>query len=112
MVVDKITDEQLKLSNLRIFSEVQLKKLQEYSILTAEQFVGLCATPEGFSGVMNVLNLSRDGLNKMLYQVKNQLPTKMAAKLSKPTEFSPPLGARKPHKTEKIKSKKRRENST
>jgi hypothetical protein len=48
----------------------------------------------------------------MLYQVKNQLPTKMAAKLSKPTEFSPPLGARKPRKAEKIKSKKRRENST
>jgi hypothetical protein len=39
--VDIIAGEQIKLSNLNIFSVEQLKILQEYSISSAEQFVGI-----------------------------------------------------------------------
>ena len=93
-----ITGEQIKLSNLNIFSVEQLKILQEYSISSAEQFVGVCATPEGFNGIMRALGVTYPKLNKMVYEVKNHLPPDLAKLLSKPVEFSPPLGARRPRK--------------
>jgi hypothetical protein len=103
MVVNIIKGEQIQLRDLKIFSDYQLKKLQEYNIATADQFVGVCATPEGFNGVMQALLVSRIKLNDMLYQVKNHLPTDLAELLSKPSTFIPPLGARKPRKTRKAK---------
>ena len=101
MVDDNITEEQVKLNKLSIFSENQLKKLQEYNISTAEQFVGSCATPEGFSGIMDVLSLNKPQLNELLYQVRNQLPPKLAELLSKPVVSIPPMGVRKPRKGKK-----------
>lgn len=98
MEVIKISDQQTKLSNLKVFSLGQLKKLNEYSISSAEQFVGACATPEGFTGIKQMLDLSQNKLDQMLYEVKNQLPVELAELLSKPTSFSPSLGARQPKK--------------
>ena len=90
--------ENVKLRELQIFSSEQLKVLQEYSILTAEQFVGICATNEGYTGVMGALCVTRESLDQMLIQVKNQLPTELSDLLSKGATISPPLGARKPVK--------------
>jgi hypothetical protein len=105
--VINIANEQIKLSDLNIFSADQLKKLQDYSISSAEQFVGICATPEGFSGLRQALGVSQNQLNQMLYEVRTHLPPELAELLSKPTMFSPALGARKPKK--KYKSRKKRE---
>ena len=68
---DIIKTDQVKLTDLSIFSSEQLKKLQEYNISSAEQFVGVCATPEGFNGIMQTLVVNQSTLNQMLYQVKN-----------------------------------------
>ena len=102
-----IKGEQLKLIDLKIFSDEQLKTLRDYNILTAEQLVGLCATKEGFNGIMLVLRINKNKLNKILYEVKNHLPPELAEILSKPSTFLPPLGARKPRKKEKTKKTKR-----
>lgn len=101
MAVDIIKDDQLKLGNLNIFTEEQLKKLQEYNISTAEQFVGSCATPEGFKGLVNLLSINKTELNILLIQVKNKLPAELAELLSKPVTTIPPLGARNPKKLRK-----------
>jgi hypothetical protein len=98
MEVNIIPNQQTKLSDLKLFSSAQLKKLNEYSISSAEQFVGACATPEGFAGIKQMLGLSQNKLNQMLYELKNQLPIEMAELLSKPTSFSPSMGARQPQK--------------
>ena len=100
---DIIKTDQVKLTDLSIFSSEQLKKLQEYNISSAEQFVGVCATPEGFNGIMQTLGVNQSTLNQMLYQVKNHLPPELAKLLSKPTLFTRPLGARKPKKHRKAK---------
>jgi len=84
------------LNKLSIFSEGQLKKLLEYNISTAEQFVGSCGTPEGFSGIMVVLEFNKLQLNEVLHQVKKHLPPELAELLSKPVVNIPPMGARKP----------------
>jgi hypothetical protein len=108
--VVSIADEQIRLGDLNIFSNEQLKELSNYNILTAEQFVGTCATPEGFKGISRVLNVPPPILQKILQnlleQVKSQLPTELAKLLSEPVAFTPPLGARKPNKTKKRGGKK------
>ena len=101
---DNITNEPVKLNEINIFSEAQLKKLLEYNISTAEQFVGSCATPEGFSGIMKVLGLNKLQLNEVLHQVKKQLPPELAELLAKPVVNIPPMGARKP-KGRRVKKK-------
>jgi hypothetical protein len=104
--VVSIADEQIRLGDLNIFSNEQLKELSNYNILTAEQFVGTCATPEGFKGISRVLNVPPPILQNLLEQVKSQLPPELTKLLSEPISFSPPLGARKPNKTRKRTAKK------
>ncbi|WP_455392120.1 hypothetical protein [[Eubacterium] cellulosolvens] len=99
--MDNIKNEPVKLSDLKIFSAAQLEILQQYSITSAEHFVGVCATPEGFKGVMGALGVTETKLNKMLSGVKSRLPPELTELLSKPIEVTPPLGARKPLKKRK-----------
>jgi len=98
-----IKDEPIKLITLNIFSIEQLRVLQEYNISSAEQFVGICATPQGFKGIMQALGISQSKLTQFLFEVKNRLPPDLAELLSKPSEFTPPLGARKPRRKNKAK---------
>lgn len=98
-----IKDEPIKLINLNIFSIKQLKILQEYNISSAEQFLGICATPQGFKGIMQALSITQLKLNQILLELKNQLSPELAELLSQPAEFAPPLGARKPRKKNKAK---------
>jgi hypothetical protein len=106
--VDKIIDEERSLKRLNIFSDDQLDKLREYSIFTADQFVGLCATPEGFNGVKSALGLTQTSLNNIIIQVKRQLPSDLAKLLNKPSTITPPLGARKPRKSRKTRKTKKK----
>ena len=101
--MDNIYNERLKINELNIFSEEQVKKLQEYNISTAEQFVGACATHEGFNGIRQLLGLTQIQLDQMLYLVKKQLPSDIAEMLSKPITKTPPLGARKPRKKQNVR---------
>ena len=65
-----ITYEQIRLRDLKIFSAKQLSSLLGHNILTAETFIGICASSEGFSGVARILEVSGQDLNELLGQVK------------------------------------------
>jgi len=69
--------------------------------LSAEQFVGMCATSEGFNGILQALNLTKTELNELINNVKKHLPPDLAELLSKPATITPPLGVRKPRKFKK-----------
>ena len=99
--------DQIRLDDLNIFSNEQLTELRNYNIVTAEHFVGLCATPEGFKGIMMALHIAEIELRALLDQVKSQLPPELAKLLTKSATVVPHLGARKPSKVNKKRINKK-----
>lgn len=93
----------VKLDDLNIFSKVQINKLHEYGISSAEQFVGLCATIEGLKGARLALSVTQIELKGLLNQVKTHLPSDLSELLSKPAPNVYQLGARDPQKIRKKK---------
>ncbi len=96
--MNSIRSKQKKLKDLNIFTSEQMQILQEYNISTPEQFIGICATSEGFQGILQALDVTSEVLYEILNQVKKHIPNRLAEVLSKPVEKVPSLGARKPKK--------------
>ncbi len=72
------------LQELNILSDAQLRKLREYWIESAEQFVAAINTPEGKNGIKTLLEVDQDQLGEIIDQVMQVFPAEDADRMRKP----------------------------